>query len=77
MLHSGYDEVDNIEPSESVRATQTEGKISGAVDFLIGGGLGFELGITFLRSPRSKGVNSKLRSASRAGPDGCPCQREG
>ena len=36
MPHSGYDEVDYIEASESVRATLTEARSEGAVDFFIG-----------------------------------------
>ena len=43
ITHSGYDEVDNIEASESVRAILTERKREGAVDFFIGGDLNIEL----------------------------------
>ena len=43
MPHSGNDEVDFIEALESVRATLTGGKRSGAVDFFIGGDLNLEL----------------------------------
>ena len=43
MPHSGCDEVDCIEALESVRATLTEGKRAGAVDFFIGGDLNIEL----------------------------------
>ena len=43
MPHSGCDEVDCIEAFESVRATLTEGKRAGAVDFFICGDLNIEL----------------------------------
>ena len=42
MSHSGYDEVDYIEALDSVRATLTEGKRAGAVDFFIGGDLNID-----------------------------------
>ena len=37
MRHSGRDEEDNIEALGTVRATLTEGRKAGAIDFFIGG----------------------------------------
>ena len=43
MPHSGRDEADYIEALETVRATLTEGREAGAIDFFIGGEINIEL----------------------------------
>ena len=42
MPHSGRDEEDYIEALETVRATLTEGRKAGAIDFFIGGDINIE-----------------------------------
>ena len=43
LPHSGHDEEDYIEALETVRATLTDGKKAGAVDFSVGGNIDIEL----------------------------------
>ena len=65
MPHSGRDEEDYIEALETVRATLTEGKKAGTVDFTIGGDFNIEFVLDNV-DVRTRSLMRKMRWLQRS-----------